>query len=69
MDYCSIRGLTPRSHILAVHVAGLETIRSSSLDGSRIRTLGWRPKLSIQEGILRTLRYLQENPWVLDRRS
>ena len=39
------------------------------LDCSRIRTLGWRPKLSIQEGILRTLRYLQENPWVLDRRS
>jgi UDP-glucose 4-epimerase len=39
------------------------------LDCSRIRALGWRPKLSIRESVLRTLRYLQANPWVLDRRA
>ncbi len=38
------------------------------LDCSRIQELGWRPKLSIREGILRTLRYLQANPWILERR-
>jgi UDP-glucose 4-epimerase len=35
---------------------------------SMIRALGWAPKLSIQQGIVRTLRYLQSNPSVLKRR-
>jgi UDP-glucose 4-epimerase len=39
------------------------------LDCSKIRALGWTPKLSIREGILRTLEYLQANPWVMDARS
>jgi UDP-glucose 4-epimerase len=38
------------------------------LDCSRMRTLGWKPQLTIREGIVRTLRFLQENPWVLERR-
>lgn len=36
------------------------------LDCSRIRALGWKPQLSIREGILRTVDYLVQNPWVLD---
>jgi UDP-glucose 4-epimerase len=39
------------------------------LDCSRVRELGWRPSLSIRDGILRTLRYLVANPWVLERRG
>ncbi len=39
------------------------------LDCSRIRALGWRPALSIREGVIRTVRYLRESPWVLDRRG
>src|SRR5207249_11076124 len=38
------------------------------LDCSRIRALGWQPKLSIREGVIRTLRYLEQNPWLLERR-
>ena len=38
------------------------------LDTSFVRSFGWQPKLSIREGILRTLVYLQSNPWVLGRR-
>ena len=38
------------------------------LDCSRIRALGWRPKLSIREGVMRTVHYLQHNPWILERR-
>jgi UDP-glucose 4-epimerase len=37
------------------------------LDCSRIRSLGWRPKLSIRGGVIRSLQYLQENRWVLER--
>jgi UDP-glucose 4-epimerase len=39
------------------------------LDCGRMRSLGWVPKLSIREGILQTLDYLQKNPWVLELRS
>jgi nucleoside-diphosphate-sugar epimerase len=36
------------------------------LDCNKIRSLSWAPKLSIREGIVRTLEYLQANPWVLE---
>jgi UDP-glucose 4-epimerase len=38
------------------------------LDTTRIRLLGWTPKLSIREGIIKTLDYLIANPWLLDER-
>jgi UDP-glucose 4-epimerase len=39
------------------------------LDISRIREAGFQPRVSIEEGIRRTTRYLLDNPWVLDVRS
>jgi UDP-glucose 4-epimerase len=39
------------------------------LDCSRMRALGWKPKLGIREGIVRTLRYLEANPWLLESRG
>ena len=38
------------------------------LDCSKIRALGWIPRLSIHEGVIRTLKYLESNPWILERR-
>jgi len=38
------------------------------LDCSRIRALGWTPKLSIQQGVINTLEYLIANPWVVEAR-
>jgi len=34
------------------------------LETSKIRSLGWTPKLSIQEGVIKTINYLRENEWV-----
>lgn len=39
------------------------------LDCSKIRKIGWSPKLSIKEAVLKTLRYLEENKWILERRD
>lgn len=39
------------------------------LDCKKIRGLGWQPTLSIREGVIRTLDYLQANPWVLEARA
>jgi UDP-glucose 4-epimerase len=37
------------------------------LDTTRIRALGWRPKLTIQQGVERTIAWLVQNRWVFDR--
>lgn len=39
------------------------------LDTSKIRGLGWQPKLTIRDGIIRTLEYLQQNPTILEARA
>jgi len=39
------------------------------LDTTRIRALGWRPKLNIREGVIKTVEFLRANPWVLEARS
>jgi len=39
------------------------------LDCSKVRGLGWEPKLSIQVGVIRTLKYLQSNPWLFEARK
>jgi UDP-glucose 4-epimerase len=38
------------------------------LDCARMRALGWAPRLTIREGIARTLAYLQSNTWLLESR-
>jgi UDP-glucose 4-epimerase len=39
------------------------------LDCSRIRELGWSPKLTIREAVLRTIGYLEQNRWLLQARG
>jgi len=39
------------------------------LDTSKIRDLGWKPKLSIQDGVLKTIQYLKKNEWVFEERN
>ena len=36
------------------------------LDTARIRATGWAPKLTIEQGVRATVRFLRDNPWVLD---
>ncbi len=77
-EYCSVKdsvrwittemGLNPR----VIHSGGAQGWIGDNpfifLDCARVRALGWRPKLTIQEGIVLTLHYLQANPWLLDKR-
>jgi UDP-glucose 4-epimerase len=39
------------------------------LDCSRIRKIGWAPQLTIRQGILQTIEFLQRNEWLLGRRQ
>jgi UDP-glucose 4-epimerase len=38
------------------------------LDTKKIQATGWRPKLTIQQAIVRTLRWLEANRWVYEAR-
>lgn len=39
------------------------------LDCRRIRALGWSPRLSIRDGVIRTVDYLTANPWLFEERT
>jgi UDP-glucose 4-epimerase len=39
------------------------------LDCNRMRNLGWTPKLTIREGVVRTVDYLLANRWVMEERQ
>lgn len=39
------------------------------LDCTRMRALGWMPKVSIKQGVEMTLDYLRANPWVFEARK
>jgi UDP-glucose 4-epimerase len=36
------------------------------LDTAKIKSLGWRPKLTIREAVIKTLAYLEQNAWLLE---
>jgi len=38
------------------------------LDTKKINSLGWKPKLTIKESVIKTLQYLEQNKWVLEKR-
>jgi UDP-glucose 4-epimerase len=38
------------------------------LDTKKIQSTGWKPKLTIEQGIVKTLRWLQANQWVYEAR-
>ena len=39
------------------------------LETKRIQALGWKPKHTIQEGVLKTIEFLKHNEWVFDERD
>ena len=39
------------------------------LDTRKIQDLGWKPKLSVQDGVLKTIQYLKKNEWVFEERN
>lgn len=78
-EYCEVRqsvgwivealGLSPRLVFTGGERGWIGDNPFIFLDCAKVRGLGWRPKLSIRDGILRTLQFLKENQWVLEKRS
>lgn len=39
------------------------------LDITRMKKIGWKPKVNIRDAVIRTLRYLRENQWLMENRT
>ena len=39
------------------------------LDTQKVRSLGWKPQATIEEGVVKTVEYLLANPWVFSARE
>jgi UDP-glucose 4-epimerase len=78
-EYCEVNasigwitgylGISPKLHYSGGERGWVGDNPFIFLDTKRIHALGWQPKLSIREGVIRTLVWLSENPWVLERRA
>src|SRR5262245_4361471 len=66
---CAHLGVRPERHYTGGERGWVGDSPFIFLDTSFVRSLGWRPRLSIRAGVLRTLEYLQVTPWVLERRK
>lgn len=61
---CAALGLKPRLDYTGGDRGWIGDNPFIFLDTKKISAAGWKPRLSIEQGILRTLRWLEANPWV-----
>jgi len=66
---CTHLGLKPDIHYTGGERGWIGDNPFIFLDYMKIRALGWKPCYTIHEGIVKTLEFLEHNPWLLERRS
>ncbi len=66
---CRHLGLTPKMDFTGGDRGWVGDNPFIFLDTTRIQSTGWRAKYTIEQGIISTLNWLQENAWVLEARS
>lgn len=65
---CRALGLSPKLEYMGGNKGWIGDNPFIFLDTAKIRATGWAPKLTIEQGIVRTLRWLESNSWVYDAR-
>jgi UDP-glucose 4-epimerase len=78
-EYCTVRdsigwicrhlGLTPEIEYTGGNRGWIGDNPFIFLDCSRVRALGWEPQYSIEQGVVNTVRYLEQNQHLLRERS
>ena len=63
---CEALGVEPERHYAGGERGWIGDSPLIQLDCTRLRSLGWQPKLTIREGVLRTVQYLRDNPWLME---
>jgi UDP-glucose 4-epimerase len=65
---CSALGLKPKLEYTGGNKGWVGDNPFIFLDTKKIRATGWKTTLTIEQSIIRTLQWLQQNQWVLQRR-
>jgi len=65
---CGALGLKPRLEYTGGNKGWVGDNPFIFLDTKKIRTTGWKTTLTIEQGIVRTLRWLQANRWIYEKR-
>jgi UDP-glucose 4-epimerase len=65
---CSTLGLQPRLEYTGGDRGWIGDNPFIYLDTKKVQATGWKPKLTIEQGIVRTLRWLEANRWVYEAR-
>ena len=65
---CAALGLTPKLEYTGGNRGWIGDNPFIFLDTKKIQATGWKPKLTIEQGIIRTLHWLKANHWVYDAR-
>lgn len=66
---CEELGVKPKLHYTGGDRGWIGDNPFIFLSAERIRTSGWAPRLSIEEGVRNTVRWLQHNQWVYEARA
>jgi UDP-glucose 4-epimerase len=65
---CETLGVTPQLQYSGGERGWIGDNPFIFLDTKRIQALGWKPKFTIREGVLKTVNYLRANEWVFTAR-
>jgi len=66
---CATLGLAPRLDYTGGNRGWIGDNPFIFLDTKKIQSTGWKPKLTIEQGVVRTLRWLEANRWVYEARK
>jgi UDP-glucose 4-epimerase len=66
---CGALGINPRLDFTGGNKGWIGDNPFIFLDTKKIRATAWQPALTIEQGILRTLKWLQENRWIYQKRG
>jgi len=65
---CARMGVTPERQYTGGDRGWIGDNPFIFLDTRKVRSLGWKPRLTIQQGVEKTVEYLAANPWLFERR-
>jgi len=66
---CGRLGLTPRLEFTGGDRGWIGDNPFIFLECSRMRAMGWEPRFSIRESVIKTIEYLMQNQWLLKSRE
>jgi UDP-glucose 4-epimerase len=66
---CAKMGVTPQRTYTGGERGWIGDSPFIFLDTKKVRALGWQPKLTIRQGVEKTVEYLATNPWLFETRK